>query len=99
MIHKACDLCGGACCKSMILNLNRFPSNVRFWMELHGEVTKFGVRVNVPCGALAMGRCMVEGTKPQMCKDLEVGSENCIEAIHRYAPEKYEAISKHFNKE
>ena len=94
-MNKACEFCGGACCKSIILNLNRILDvDSLHWFQLHGEQGKNGTRLNVACTKLVDGKCSIYERRPGVCRKFLVGSVACLEAIKKHCPEKLEAVEK-----
>ena len=85
---SACELCGGACCKSMTLPKKIFNEDVARWLGYHAVENDEVMRFNCACRMLHEGKCSIYENRPQMCKDYQVGSRACREAIKRYAPEK-----------
>ena len=70
-----CDGCGGKapCCTYVKLPLARGLSEDEMrWLDLHPGLSVEGqaVRIEVPCSALANGRCELFGTpeRPTMCE-------------------------------
>ena len=81
-MNPVCEQCQGACCESFVVALPQDPAPdfVR-WLSLRGTVTSGALRLEVPCRELADGRCGIWDTRPQPCRDYQVGSPACRQAI------------------
>ena len=90
----ACELCGGACCKSIGIHKSLFNAGVIDWVALHGRDEKSHIRLEVPCSLLKDGKCSDYENRPNICKSYPVGNPKCIEAIRLYAPDKLEKIKE-----
>ena len=91
-IHPACEICGGACCKSFLIWKGVFKTDVSAWLALHGKEEGNGVRFDLQCSALKDGLCSIYDHRPEMCKTAKVGNRMCLDAIDRFASERKDAI-------
>lgn len=64
------------------------------WIELHGEPAARGTRFLCQCSKLKDGKCSIYEERPGVCKEYKVGSRGCLEAVHRFNPEKEEQIRR-----
>jgi len=87
-IHPACEICGGACCKSFVLWKSLWKDDIANWFALHGVDEGKGVRFPVECSALKDGRCSIYEHRPELCQTSKVGSPMCLDSIGHYVPEK-----------
>jgi Fe-S-cluster containining protein len=90
----ACELCGGACCKSFALSKSILSGDASRWLSLHGKDESTHIRFEIQCKALKDNRCSIYSERPGVCKSYPVGNEKCIEAIKLYAPDKLEQIKE-----
>ena len=92
-MHPACEECGGACCKGMILDLRKgMNGDEKRWLGLHGYDENGRVKFDQPCLKLEDGKCSIYETRPGICRTMKVGSRECLYAIHTWAPEKYSVV-------
>ena len=82
-MNKACERCRGACCESIILQVNAPNGDVGRWVDYHGTRTKNGIEFACQCSKLKDGKCSIYETRPQVCKVFKVGSPECLYALHR----------------
>jgi len=66
--------------------------DVARWLGFRGEQTTSGVVIECKCKHLIGGKCGIYESRPEVCKRFEVGSDECITAIHRRRPHKVDAI-------
>lgn len=81
---KACDLCAGSCCESMVVpvELGMLSSQDKRFFRLRGDFEAGGLRVDAACRALGSdGRCTVYASRPEACRTYEVGSPACRAAV------------------
>ena len=80
---KACELCKGACCETIVLHPRTWGLSAAAlqWVELHGEIFKDGLRLACPCKNLINGARSDYENRPDVCNDYIVGSINCREAV------------------
>lgn len=79
-MNEKCEACGGACCLGILIK----PTPEAFeWYAMRGEVEGERVFLECECKYLKLGICSIHETKPQICKDYEVGSEACRNAVKR----------------
>ena len=82
-MSKACEVCRGACCESMVIDLVNEP-RVDEWLLVRGKpLTKFRVEVETVCPSLSNGRCSRYEYRPKACQVFEVGGELCKETVIR----------------
>lgn len=87
MTTPECSTCLGACCEYMILPVFDDGDASR-WLRLHGEGDGSTVILDVECKELnSKGQCGIYTSRPQLCRDFEVGSKECLDAIRRRRPE------------
>jgi len=95
-VSKACELCKGACCESILLPIDASPTTTEFYdargsvFQLHGfQYAELPAR----CPYLSKaGKCMTYSQRPVACSRFVVGSTMCVTAIKRRRPEQAEAI-------
>ena len=87
-MNKACELCGGACCKSFTIPFMALKGDAGDWLAYHGKLEGESVRFECACTKLKEGRCTIYQKRPKVCVDYKVGSPSCRAAIHKYNPEK-----------
>ena len=82
MTDNPCIPCGGACCKSIIVNLTIQPGDDVEWMNARGTFEAPGRwRVETRCRHLTdAGLCGIYETRPISCKVYEVGGRDCLAA-------------------
>lgn len=85
-MHPACELCKGACCESMKINLSPlYPKLITFdtlrWIQAHGTVEEGGLRLETRCKHLIGGGCSIYSQRPQICRTYEFGGRYCREAV------------------
>jgi len=87
-INKACEVCKGACCESMTLQLSEADNvDEKRWLVLHGKLYNDWVELPCPCSMLVDGKCSIYETRPDKCDKAQVGGFDCIFAISRRRPE------------
>ena len=92
-MNPACELCRGACCESITLNVQHKSADVERWIDLHGQRIAGGLNMDCACTALVDGKCSIYDTRPGVCQDFQVGSVNCLVSIgRRRTPEQRAAI-------
>ena len=88
----SCEDCNGACCKQYRVSMHwseaqqlKIPINMIIPIRIH-EVAMKGTEGPVTkCVALSdNGRCTIHGNHPQVCRDVEPGSEQCLKAKKTY---------------
>lgn len=95
-MSKACELCKGACCESILIQIGNDPMTTEFY-EARGSVFDIAGRTfaELParCPYLSKaGRCMTYSQRPVACSRYVVGSLMCVATIERRRPDKVEAI-------
>jgi hypothetical protein len=81
-IHRACDLCKGACCTHLIMNFDGLEKEVWDWVSFHGkEIGGRKVIFETPCRHLLDGKCNIYKTRPFTCQMHPVGGPMCLDAI------------------
>lgn len=83
-MNKACELCRGACCESIVLNVP--TGDVGVWLRYHGEpVGIHGQQVELatPCRMLCDGKCSIWQHRPANCANYQVGSPACRDTVKR----------------
>ncbi len=85
-----CDLCGGACCRFIVVRIGVLTPDQREWASLRGTVDAGGNwRVKARCAALgADGRCTIYERRPGVCREYEVGGQQCQAARKAAAEER-----------
>jgi Fe-S-cluster containining protein len=99
-VSKACELCKGACCESIILPISPSPTSTEFY-EARGSVFQVAgqtmAEVPARCPYLSKaGKCMTYSQRPVACSRFTVGSLMCVTAIERRRPDQAEAIKALF---
>jgi hypothetical protein len=95
-MHPACQLCRGACCESLVLNLP--PTDAGTWLGLHGKPITGPVgggthEIEARCTKLSScGRCTIHTTRPEHCKSYAVGGADCRATVARRRPRHAPAI-------
>lgn len=77
----ACEVCGGACCETIIVPLRSNDPDVQRWLKFHGDPVKEGIRFECKCSQLKNGKCSIYQDRPGVCRTYEAGSEACRKAI------------------
>ena len=95
-MSKACELCKGACCESILLPIDASPTTTEFYAA-RGSVfmiaTSTFAEVPARCPHLSgSGKCKTYANRPVACSRFPVGSVMCLTAIERRRPEQAEAI-------
>lgn len=93
-MNPACELCGGACCKSITLSFPVIDPGVSEWLGLHGEKAERGTRFLCQCRMLKEGKCSIYPDRPSVCREYSVGSPSCFDAVHRFNPDKEQQIRR-----
>jgi hypothetical protein len=85
-MHAACNLCRGACCESLVIDLPAGP--VGDWLAAHGAaIAGPAVELPTPCRHLcASGTCTIWQNRPTPCVDYAVGSPACRATVLRRRP-------------
>ena len=79
-MNKTCKACGGRCCKVVIVKMGRLSADLLRFFEMRGTVHGANWHVRSRCKHLTIfGRCRIYETRPQTCKDFEVGGKMCNE--------------------
>lgn len=92
-MNKACQLCRGACCESMVLPTSGLAPDQAVWLALHGRMVGKGmVEVEQPCSQLQAGLCAAWSHRPNMCRDYAVGGGSCRATVLRRRPADAQAI-------
>jgi len=95
-VSKACELCKGACCESILLRIDTSPIETEFYdargsvFQMHGfQYAELPAR----CPYLSKaGKCMTYAQRPVACSRFAVGSTMCVTAIQRRRPDQADAI-------
>jgi len=95
-VSKACELCKGACCESILLPISPAPTSTEFYAA-RGSVfmiaTSTFAEVPARCPHLSQsGKCKTYDNRPVACSRFTVGSVMCLTAIERRRPDQAEAI-------
>ncbi len=82
-MNRACFLCRGACCESLVLA--QIPSDAGIWLSYHGTATPDGkVEFPLPCSKLSeCGKCTIHDNRPKICAAFEVGGADCRATVQR----------------
>lgn len=88
----ACELCGGACCKSFTIPTAAMQGEAGEWLAYHGKQEGAVVRFNCQCTMLHKGKCKIYEDRPKVCIDYKVGSQSCLTAIKMFIPHKEKAV-------
>lgn len=82
-----CELCKGACCESVIMDLTKNPM-IDEWMLARGK--PFGtnhVEWEQRCPSLnECGQCSRYDNRPRVCIEYPVGGTHCRETVRRRRP-------------
>ena len=78
----ACEICKGACCEFIHLKLPEQVDMLK-WLLCHGESWHDGVALDCRCKHLKDGLCQIYDTRPDICRNFKVGSNDCKNAILR----------------
>jgi hypothetical protein len=95
-VSKACELCKGACCESILIPIDASPTTTEFYAA-RGEVfqivgrtfAELPSRCPHPSGS---GKCKTYANRPVACSRFAVGSTMCVTAIQRRRPDQADAI-------
>ncbi len=95
-MSKACELCKGACCESILLPISPAPTSTEFYAA-RGSVFHIAgstfAEVPARCPHLSgSGKCKTYASRPVACSRFTVGSVMCLTAIERRRPDQAEAI-------
>lgn len=83
-MNKACEICKGACCEFMALNIKHIVDNDTFrWLSCHGKAFETIIELDIQCKHLENGVCSYYDKRPSVCKNMNVGSGMCLVAIGR----------------
>ncbi len=82
-MHPACQLCRGACCESLVLNLP--PTDSGTWLAYHARPLGGALHeIESRCTKLAAcGRCTIHATRPEHCRTYPVGGPDCRATVSR----------------
>lgn len=95
--HPMCELCKGACCEAVTLDISAYAQSSDFLRflefrslpqvrEMDGKpATNFRL-FEAKCLMLQDGRCAVYGQRPKMCEGFAPGSQNCITTVAARRP-------------
>lgn len=84
-MNAACQLCGGACCESLVVTPP--PTEEGRWLGYHGATIEGGgIEIESPCNQLCAGRCGIHAHRPRPCVDYAVGSLACRATVLRRRP-------------
>jgi Fe-S-cluster containining protein len=86
--NPMCEICGGACCEAVTLDITSLAQSSDFtrFLEFRSvpQVREVDGKLNVSmrlfdakCLMLKDGRCCVYDQRPLMCQLFEPGSQNC----------------------
>lgn len=90
-MNKACELCKGACCESIVVDGN-LNTKVDEWLVARGRsftINTIGgvpvqkIEIETVCPSLSLGKCIRYEFRPEMCKEFEVGSKDCRDTVKR----------------
>ena len=87
---SACDTCGGACCRFVVVGIGDMTPDQRRWAEMRGplDFAHEGAllwRLPVACPNLTpAGRCGIYDTRPDVCRELAVDGALCRRAREYY---------------
>jgi len=95
-VSKACELCKGACCESILLPIDASPTTTEFYAA-RGSVFQIVGRTfaEVParCPHLSgSGKCKTYANRPVACSRFAVGSTMCLTAVQRRRTDQADAI-------
>ncbi len=87
-----CELCGGACCEAITLDITPFAQSsdfIRFIefrsvpqvREVEGKQSVNMRMFEARCLMLKNGRCCVYDCRPQMCQVFEPGGDSCRSTV------------------
>ena len=91
-IVRPCEICKGACCEYMLINVDHLNKDNQDWFLKHGKrytgvasrLDETTVEIDKRCHELTMGgKCRNYGLRPEICKKFQPGNPLCIEAIRR----------------
>ena len=93
-VHPACALCRGGCCEviPVPIDLGQMTNDSRRHLRMRGQMLNGVVFLNCSCSNLAEGRCGIYDTRPQVCREFEVGGADCRTAIKLRRPEQAASI-------
>lgn len=78
-----CRVCRGLCCTKLALAVD--DPDVHRWLSFHGDQTsEKWIEFPCRCRKLVNGKCSIYEDRPKICKDLEVGSNECLFIVKRY---------------
>lgn len=95
-----CDRCG-ACCEEFFLpaaHVFATDSDHGRWLRLHANIARetWGEEMRFECKCTALtaeGKCGIYNERPEMCREFEPGSNDCVETVRRRrTPEQYARI-------
>ena len=84
--ERDCSNCAGACCRyvKIFVGHNHSADHVR-WMETRGSLVDGFWHIRSECEHLTpCGKCGIYETRPEVCRDFEVGGVHCLDARRAY---------------
>lgn len=94
-MNSACEMCKGACCEFLALNIKSLVDNDKFkWLAYHGTAYDTVIELDVKCKHLVDGKCSYYDGRPSVCKNMQVGSSMCHVAIARQRTDQRHEIFK-----
>jgi Fe-S-cluster containining protein len=90
--NPMCEICGGACCEAVTLDITPFAQSSDFvrFLEFRSlpQVREIGGKQSVNmrlfearCLMLKDGKCCVYDQRPKMCQIFEPGGQNCRSTV------------------
>lgn len=96
-MNKACEICRGACCETIVLDVSQRNPDFYLWLKYHGEALERGIRLECACKMLKDGKCSVYETRPKICMVYQVGCSACLATIHERRYEQRNQIREAMN--
>ena len=80
-----CEICGGACCESIVLPWVRGDTKTEAWLSVRGErIDRETFALESRCKHLTnKGACGIHEQKPDICREYPIGGRACLAAIAR----------------
>ena len=77
----SCDGCGGACCRVVKIAVQAMTPDQLRWANMRGGIAGGYWHINSVCENLTDdGKCGIYNTRPDVCRQFEVGGSHCLDA-------------------
>ena len=98
-MNNLCEQCKGACCKCKLFSTDWLQKSgaksVHYKGEEDNKVVNGYTQIHKTCPHLSQdGTCDIYETRPQVCKNFLVGSENCLIVMKIMNPKLYNKLQR-----